>query len=189
MATHPDVSFRTAQRDAYVQLILESEQSPLISTLVNIHTHLIPFLVWSFNIIPVSPFASAMEAHASGLPELIFTVFALMCLFSSALWHTMAGCAHLTGMDLCARLDYVGIGWLISASVGTIVHYGFEGHDQARNVFLMSCVVMGVLGSVFPFMRWFNDRRYRVRPHLGDTLIRDIDRGVVPCSCIAWLSF
>ena len=42
---------------------------------------------------------------------LAFTAFALLCLFTSALWHTMAGCAHPGGMELCARIDYVGIGW------------------------------------------------------------------------------
>lgn len=49
------------------------------------------------------------------LPELAFIAFALLCLFTSALWHTMAGCAHAEGMELCARIDYVGIGWLVSS--------------------------------------------------------------------------
>ena len=75
----------------------------------------------------------------------------------------MAGCAHPKGMELCARIDYVGIGWLISASIGTVVYYGFEGHEEARNRFLILCAIMGVLGTAFPFMRWFNDRKYRVR--------------------------
>lgn len=51
---------------------------------------------------------------------------------------------------------------LISASVGTVVYYGFQGHNVARNNFLVLCVVMGFLGSVFPFMDWFNDIKYRV---------------------------
>lgn len=52
---------------------------------------------------------------------------------------------------------------LISASVGTVVYYGFQGHEIIRNTYLAVCLVMGVLGSVFPFMRWFNDLKYRVR--------------------------
>ncbi|PSR78756.1 hypothetical protein PHLCEN_2v7291 [Hermanssonia centrifuga] len=127
---------------------------------VNIHTHLIPFVLWSFNLIPVSPFAT-VSASTTDLPEFAFTSFALLCLFTSALWHTMSGCAHPQGMELCARVDYVGIGWLISASVGTLVYYGFQGHDDARNSFLMVCLLMGVLGSIFPFMDWFNDLKYR----------------------------
>lgn len=57
------------------------------------------------------------------------------------------------------------INWLarlISASVGTIVYYGFQGHDSTRNAFLYLCLIMGVAGSVVPFMSWFNDRKYRV---------------------------
>lgn len=131
---------------------------------MNIHTHLIPFILWSLNLIPVSPFPSTVAAsNTRELPELAFTAFALFCLFCSALWHTMSGCAHPTGMEICARVDYVGIGWLISASVGTVVYYGFRNHLEVRNNFLMLCVFMGILGSVLPFMRWFNDRKYRVR--------------------------
>ncbi|EKM54205.1 uncharacterized protein PHACADRAFT_174704 [Phanerochaete carnosa HHB-10118-sp] len=127
---------------------------------VNIHTHLIPFSLWSLNLIPLNPFAADVKLE-SELPELAFTAFALLCLFTSTIWHTMAGCAHPKGMELCARVDYVGIGWLISATVGTIVYYGFQGHDDARNNFLVLCFINGFLGSVFPFMDWFNDLKYR----------------------------
>ncbi|KAF8180513.1 hypothetical protein K438DRAFT_1976703 [Mycena galopus ATCC 62051] len=57
--------------------------------------------------------------------ESLFTVFALLCLASSSLWHTMAGCAHKGAMEMCAHIDYVGIGWLIAVSIGTIVHHGY----------------------------------------------------------------
>jgi adiponectin receptor len=46
-------------------------------------------------------------------PILAFTVFALFTLFSSVVWHTMAGCAHHKGMTLCAKIDYVGIAWYV----------------------------------------------------------------------------
>lgn len=76
----------------------------------------------------------------------------------------MAGCAHEKGMDFCARVDYVGISWLINASIGTIVYYSFTGVSPgARDIYLSVCLMMSLLGSVFPFMRWFNDRRYKVR--------------------------
>ena len=123
---------------------------------VNIHTHLIPGMLWlrdNLAILSVSP---------EDLPALIFTSCALLCLFASAIWHTMSGCAHHTGMVMCARMDYVGIGWLISASVGTVVHYGFYCHETPRIVFLSLCVVSALLGTVFPFMEWFNKFEYRV---------------------------
>jgi len=133
---------------------------------VNIHTHLMPFIMWSFSLIPF--------VNSSA-----FTAFALVCLFSSVLWHTMSGCAHPVGMELCARVDYVGIGWyveffffdpcganstiyrLISASVGTVVYYGFQCYPHVGQIFLVSCLPTGIAGNVFPFMDWFNQYEYR----------------------------
>lgn len=63
---------------------------------------------------------------------------------------------------MCARMDYVGIGWLISASVGTVVHYGLYCHEIPRLFFLSLCVASAVLGTAFPFMDWFNKFEYRV---------------------------
>ncbi|OSX66071.1 hypothetical protein POSPLADRAFT_1043570 [Postia placenta MAD-698-R-SB12] len=125
---------------------------------LNIHTHLIPFFAWLLTIFPSS-------AGQSDMPLLTFTAFALLCLFTSALWHTMAGCAHPTGMELCARIDYVGIGWLISASIGTVVHYGYQCNPMACKFFLSLCFIMGLSGSILPFTDWFNKyeyRRYRI---------------------------
>ena len=78
---------------------------------VNIHTHLIPFLLWSFAFFRITPSYDASDLHEPEPVKATFTAFALLCLFTSALWHTMAGCASKTGMELCARIDYIGIGW------------------------------------------------------------------------------
>ncbi|KAF9260739.1 HlyIII-domain-containing protein [Marasmius fiardii PR-910] len=139
---------------------------------LNIHTHLLPFFLWLFNSMPIpNPFnipaipfvfnpASLAETD---VPEILFMSFALLCLFTSALWHTMSGCAHLVSMEFCARADYVGIGWLISASVGTIVHYGFRScHPNLHQGFLALCFVTGLAGNIFPFMKWFNEYDYRI---------------------------
>ncbi|TFY50255.1 hypothetical protein EVJ58_g11124 [Rhodofomes roseus] len=126
---------------------------------LNIHTHLIPFVAWLVALFPFSPFSST--ASEPDTPMLAFTAFALLCLFTSALWHTMAGCAHPKGMELCARIDYVGIGWLISASVGTVAHYGFQCETTTHDIFLSLCLVMGISGSILPFMDWFNQYEYR----------------------------
>jgi adiponectin receptor len=127
---------------------------------VNIHTHLIPFLTWASRLLP--SFSTGVSTY--DVPERLFLVFACVCLFASTVWHTMSGCAHEQGMELSARVDYVGIGWLISASVGTVVYYGFQapGHEWAQGVYLSMCLMMGLTGSVFPFMSWFNMREYKV---------------------------
>jgi len=124
---------------------------------LNIHTHLLPFVLWLVNLIPfLNSSASLLDA-----PERAFMAFALLCLFCSAVWHTMAGCSHQASMEFCARADYVGIGWLISASVGTVVHYGYQCHASLGKYFLYFCLVMGIAGNVFPFMKWFNQYKYR----------------------------
>ncbi|KAF5386189.1 hypothetical protein D9615_002593 [Tricholomella constricta] len=123
---------------------------------LNIHTHLIPFLLWGLKSVPF-----IKSDYVIDTPERLFMCFALLCLFSSAVWHTMSGCAHRKSMDLCARIDYVGIGWLISASVGTVVHYGFQCHPILGQVFLGVCFLTGLAGNVFPFMEWFNKHEYR----------------------------
>jgi adiponectin receptor len=59
-------------------------------------------------------------------------------------------------------MDYVGIGWWISASVGTVVHYGFYCHELSRFFFLSLCAASALLGTVLPFIGWFNRSEYRV---------------------------
>ena len=86
---------------------------------VNIHTHLIPFLLWSFAWFRFAPSYDSITSHEPA--QVTFGVFALLCLFTSALWHTMAGCAHPKGMELCARVDYVGIGWSVLLAPMTCV--------------------------------------------------------------------
>jgi len=123
---------------------------------LNIHTHLLPFVAFSFTLIP-----GVYSSSLTDTPETTFIVFAMLCLLSSSIWHTMSGCAHPRGMELCARIDYVGIGWLISASVGTVVHYGLQCHPIARKYFLGVCFLSATAGTIFPFMNWFNSYEYR----------------------------
>ncbi|KAG7446612.1 HlyIII-domain-containing protein [Guyanagaster necrorhizus] len=125
---------------------------------LNIHTHLIPFLILGINSIPLfdSEFINAPA------PEKFFMAFVLLCLFCSSVWHTMSGCAHHGSMQFCAKVDYIGIGWLISASVASVVYYGFQCHPSINQIFLALCVTTGLAGNVFPFMEWFNRQENRI---------------------------
>jgi adiponectin receptor len=89
---------------------------------VNIHTHLIPFLLWTGNMIRTF-FGSSIPSASAAIvdtPILAFTIFSLFTLFSSVVWHTMAGCAHHKGMALCAKIDYVGIAWYVYAQLFSV---------------------------------------------------------------------
>ncbi|KAJ7250765.1 hemolysin-III related-domain-containing protein [Mycena rebaudengoi] len=111
---------------------------------LNIHTHLLPLLLWTINFRAADP------------AERVFTACTLLCLGTSVVWHTMSGCAHRGAMELCARADYVGIGWLISGSIGTIVYYGYNCHPSAGWPFLALCFLTGLAGNILPFMGWFD---------------------------------
>ena len=50
---------------------------------------------------------------------------------------------------------------LISASVGTVVYYGFQCHTNPRTLFLSLCFITGLAGSVLPFMDWFNKPEHK----------------------------
>ncbi|KAI9453644.1 HlyIII-domain-containing protein [Russula earlei] len=128
---------------------------------LNIHTHLIPLLLWTSNTILTFPVFSIPSVSTAGIdfPVLAFTVLALFTLFSSVVWHTMAGCAHHRGMVLCAKIDYVGIAWLISGSVGTVVYYGFQCNTSARSAFLIICILNGLAGTVASFCNSFDGER------------------------------
>ncbi|KAF9010677.1 hypothetical protein BDQ17DRAFT_1346669 [Cyathus striatus] len=123
----------------YNDLPHQWKNNPFVTQdIVNIHTHFIPFVFWLLNLVVLS----SGPTHNLDTPELLFMSFALLCLFFSTVWHTMAGCADHKSMDLCARADYVGIGWLISASIGTIVYYGFRCHGQhIGNWYLALCSI------------------------------------------------
>ncbi|KAJ7881446.1 hypothetical protein B0H13DRAFT_2345193 [Mycena leptocephala] len=122
---------------------------------LNIHTHFVPMVLWGaafwgvgvpLFLKPLAPWLEVPDAWARkwvgeewarpqppppDAAESLFTLFALACLACSALWHTMAGCAHRGAMEACARVDYVGIGWLIATSIATVVHHGYACAEQA----------------------------------------------------------
>jgi adiponectin receptor len=86
--------------------------------IVNIYTHLIPFVLWTISSIPFFGLSSLSDT-----PETTFTASALICLLFSTVWHTMSGCAHARGMEFCARVDYVGIGWYAVTSIYLFTQY------------------------------------------------------------------
>lgn len=89
-------------------------------------------------------------------------------------------------MEAAARGDYVGIGWcvvhpfyipssyadvaelirLISASVQSVVFYGFNCQTTEMRLYTTLCMLTGLAGSIIPFQAWFNERRNKVRAPL-----------------------
>jgi adiponectin receptor len=51
---------------------------------------------------------------------------------------------------------------LISASVGTLVYYGFQCYPYLGQIFLAFSLLIGIACNIFSFMDWFNTYEYRV---------------------------
>ncbi|KAH9978681.1 hemolysin-III related-domain-containing protein [Lactifluus volemus] len=143
---------------------------------LNIHTHFVPFLLWTCNTIFTFFGSSIPSASASivDTPTFTFTLLSLFTLFASVLCHTMTGCANLKGKTICCKIDYVGIGWLISGSIGTIVHYGFQCNTVARTVYLTACLINALGGTLVAFLDWFGRRenkKWRVAFFLSTSVL------------------
>lgn len=155
----------------------------------NIHTHLLPFasitlaLVWpsmsiSTHLLPsgVSEalhfpstlhlpalLPSSPHAEVDAIPKYLFFAAAATCLACSSFWHLTSGCSDLWVVENGARIDYVGIGWLISASVATCVYYGFDCHPNWMMAYIGLTVLTAIAGSVAPFQAWFDERKYKMK--------------------------
>lgn len=105
--------------------------------------------------------AYTSSTYLIALPTTLFSIFALLCLVTSIGWHIFAGCSDPGIMDTAARIDYLGIGWLISASIATVVYYGFSCRPYPFTIYLGMTMVAGLAGSVLPFMKWFNQRKHK----------------------------
>ncbi|KAF7294676.1 IZH family channel protein [Mycena indigotica] len=99
--------------------------TPFSAYTASISSQSLPFSYFSSPYPPISPQTPPDPS------ENLFTLFALACLACSVLWHTMAGCARRGPMETCARIDYVGIGWLTATSIATVVHYGYACAEAA----------------------------------------------------------
>ena len=87
----------------------------------------------------------------------------IMCT-SRLCWHWLVGTLILAPFYV-PRVIFTRIPLsdrLISASVGTVVYYGFQCQLSTRNAFLLLCLAIGISGSIVPFTHWFNERKYKV---------------------------
>ncbi|KAF8601049.1 HlyIII-domain-containing protein [Ceratobasidium sp. AG-I] len=111
------------------------------------------------SLVPSLPFTPFPPSAADPLPKFLFLLAAAACLACSTVWHTLAGCSDLWILEAGARVDYVGIGWLISASVSGVMYYGFACQPAWMRFYISITIVTGLAGSILPFQGWFNERR------------------------------
>ncbi|KAI9270840.1 hemolysin-III related-domain-containing protein [Sporodiniella umbellata] len=128
---------------------------------VNIWSHLLGFVFFSF--LSINLFQRKFP-DASGHDLLIFAAFcvaALLCLLCSSIYHTFICHSAHHIKSLTATLDYIGITFLITASICTIVHFGFYCDSVSRNRYMIFSSLIGSIGVILPFFRFFDTKRYR----------------------------
>ncbi|OCF36193.1 hypothetical protein I316_02066 [Kwoniella heveanensis BCC8398] len=151
----------------FIPLHLKTGPVPLIKSAfkwhnetLNIHSHFVPtilILLCVPLIIYQSPLPDARPLDTAAL--VAYLLAATSCLFSSASWHVLSGCASKKWFEWGACVDYIGISWLIAASFGTVVYNGFYCKPKLVLLYCSINAFCGALGSYLPFQRWFNERR------------------------------
>lgn len=86
---------------------------------------------------------------------------ALKCLFCSSLYHTFICHSHRQVKLFTATLDYMGIAFLITASVLVSEYYGYYCRPIMRNRYMMFTLAIGSLGMFAPFLKRWDTKEYR----------------------------
>ncbi|EJT97392.1 HlyIII-domain-containing protein [Dacryopinax primogenitus] len=137
---------------------------------INILSHLLPTVLFPLiSLVPIPnlplptyfwpSWLEMPDVTIDVLPYWYFWSAAACCLACSVIWHTMAGCSDMHVCEWGARVDYVGIGWLISASITSAIYYGFYCDPHTAAIYAAFSILTGALGTVLPFMHWFNQRK------------------------------
>jgi adiponectin receptor len=58
-------------------------------------------------------------------------------------------------------LDYIGITFLITASISIIVHFGFYCDPIPKMRYIIFSCLIGSIGVILPFFKFFDTKRYR----------------------------
>lgn len=88
-----------------------------------------------------------------------FCIAALKCLFCSSIYHTyVCHCKHKT---LAATLDYIGIAFLIAASVLVTEYYGYYCQPVIRQRYMIFTGVVSSFGFVLPFFKVWDTKEFR----------------------------
>lgn len=95
---------------------------------------------------------------------MIFTIFcisSLLCLLCSSIYHTFICHSGRHVKSLTATLDYIGITFLITASIMVVEHFGFYCQPTPRVRYMLFSLLIGTIGTVLPFFPFFDTKRYR----------------------------
>ncbi|CAO3618050.1 unnamed protein product [Cunninghamella echinulata] len=128
---------------------------------LNIHSHLIGFIFFLiFSIYMVN----YHFPEASTYDQVIFVTFcvaALNCLFCSSIYHTFICHSHHPIKSFTATLDYIGISFLITASVLVTEYFGFYCQPITARKYMVFTSLIGSVGTISPFFKCWDTKQYR----------------------------
>lgn len=143
----------------------------------NIWSHLLGFLfmswlcIYGFNVrntesilLYSSPPSQTHFPNATWTDRTVlitFCVASLKCLFCSFVYHTFICHSHRQVKLFTATLDYMGIAFLITASVLVAEYYGFYCRPLMRNRYMMFTLLLGSVGMFAPFLKRWDTKQYR----------------------------
>ncbi|KAI7907192.1 hemolysin-III related-domain-containing protein [Cokeromyces recurvatus] len=128
---------------------------------MNIWSHLLGFFFFLY--LSVHIFTRKFP-EASNLDLLMFIAFcfsSLLCLLCSSVYHTFICHSAHHIKSFTATLDYIGITFLITASISMVVHFGFYCEPIPRARYIIFSCLIGSIGVILPFFRFFDTKRYR----------------------------
>ncbi|KAI9314484.1 hemolysin-III related-domain-containing protein [Dichotomocladium elegans] len=126
---------------------------------LNIWSHLLGFIFFSY--FSVSTFNSYFP-EASISDRTIFATFciaAIKCLLCSSFYHTYI--CHSKHKTFAATLDYIGIAFLIAASVLVTEFYGFYCRPVARTRYMIFTGIVSSFGVILPFNPRWDTKAFR----------------------------
>eukprot|EP01006_Ploeotia_vitrea_P015577 TRINITY_DN45081_c0_g1_i1.p1 TRINITY_DN45081_c0_g1~~TRINITY_DN45081_c0_g1_i1.p1 ORF type:complete len:727 (-),score=328.83 TRINITY_DN45081_c0_g1_i1:78-2231(-) len=116
-------------------------------------------------------------------PLAIYMLSAMICLFSSALFHLFVAVSQQVGQKF-QQLDYAGISLLIGGSQVPVIYYGFFCQPAVRTFYLATIAVTTAAGFTVTMMPTFSKPEYR--PFRAGLFITVSLWGLVPVSHIWW---
>ncbi|KAI7902826.1 hemolysin-III related-domain-containing protein [Cokeromyces recurvatus] len=128
---------------------------------INIWSHLIGFIcmlclsIYGFNI--HFPDATLNDC----IIFITFCAAALKCLFCSSIYHTFICHAHHQVKSFTATLDYMGISFLITASVLVTEYYGYYCRPIIRTRYMLFTAAIGAIGVLAPFLKRWDTKEFR----------------------------
>ncbi|KAI8969297.1 hemolysin-III related-domain-containing protein [Mycotypha africana] len=128
---------------------------------LNIWSHLLGFFFFSY--LSIYAFKTNFP-EASSRDIAIFSAFcisSLTCLLCSSIYHTFICHSARHIKSFTATLDYIGITFLITASISIVIHFGFYCDPIPKHRYMIFSGLIGSIGIILPFFRFFDTKRYR----------------------------